>query len=64
MTWRRHLTTEEFLDLEYERAQPARFAAEPPSMVHLIPQPQVTDSGWGDLLAEPLLDMLTGERAS
>jgi hypothetical protein len=29
-------------------------------LVQLIPQPEVSDSGWGDLLAEPLLDMLSG----
>jgi hypothetical protein len=29
-------------------------------LVELIPQPEVSESGFGDLLAEPLLDMLSG----
>jgi hypothetical protein len=52
-----------FLADLHDRVQPARFAQQPPSLVHLIPQPEVSDSGWGDLLAEPLLDMLTTEVA-
>jgi hypothetical protein len=55
------MTPSDFLHDAYAKAQPARFAAEP-SMVQLIPIPETSDSGWGDLLAEPLLDMLTTER--
>jgi hypothetical protein len=52
-----------FLRDLHAKAQAARFAANP-QMVQLIPLPEVSDSGWGDLLAEPLLDMLTeGEAA-
>jgi hypothetical protein len=54
------MTPSDFLHDAYAKAQPARFAAEP-SMVQLIPIPETSDSGWGDLLAEPLLDMLTEE---
>jgi hypothetical protein len=53
-------TPADFLADLHDRVQPARFA-EYPRMVQLIPIPEVGDSGWGDLLAEPLLDMLTEE---
>jgi hypothetical protein len=54
------MTPSDFLHDAYLKAQPARFA-EYPQMVQLIPIPETSDSGWGDLLAEPLLDMLTEE---
>jgi hypothetical protein len=53
-------TPSDFLADAHAKAQAARFAANP-QMVQLIPLPEVSDSGWGDLLAEPLLDMLTEE---
>jgi hypothetical protein len=48
---RAHLETRTCMADVHQRVQP---------LVQLIPQPEVEDSDWGDLLAEPLLDMLTG----
>jgi hypothetical protein len=47
----------ELLAQAHERAQRQRF--EPETMVQLVPICETRESGFGDLLAEPLLEMLT-----
>lgn len=50
------MTPADFLAAVHAKAQAQRF-----DLVQLIPQPEVSESDWGYLLAEPLLEMLTEE---